>query len=154
MDLQTLLNEKSITKYRLSKVSGIPKTTIADICAGRSTIDRCSAKTVQQLAKALNCTMEDLMTLEPPALFDSDTGLPVDKVYLECGLPNFLQESLTAMKSAWKKVDSGEEYIRLDCDYCNLQSDINSAEVNRLINTEQAWYLREKYLRIERNADI
>ena len=63
MDLQTLLDQRQITKYHLSKVSGVPKTTIMDICAGRSEIERCSAKTVQQLAKALNCTMEDIMKL-------------------------------------------------------------------------------------------
>lgn len=34
--------------------------------------------------------------------------------------------------------------------FCSLQSDINSAEVNQLKNTEQAWYLREKYLGMER----
>lgn len=63
MDLQTLLNQKQITKCHLSKISGVPKTTIMDICAGRSKIERCSAKTIQQLAKALDCTMEDIMEL-------------------------------------------------------------------------------------------
>lgn len=82
--------------------------------------------------------------------YDSTTGLPKDKGYLECGLPKFLQESVDAMKAAWKKLDSGEQYLHWDCDYCNLQSDINSAEVNLLISEEQAWYLREKYLRVER----
>ena len=80
----------------------------------------------------------------------NDRGLPKDNSYLECGLPDFLQESICAMKNAWQKLDSGQEYLRWDCDYCNLQSDINSAEVNQLISPEQAWYLREKYLRMER----
>ena len=74
----------------------------------------------------------------------------LDKSYLECGLPEFLQASIQAMNEAWRKVDSGKEYLHWDCDYCNLQSDINSAEVNQLISEEQAWYLREKYLRMER----
>ena len=81
---------------------------------------------------------------------DSGTGKPVDDSYLECGLPGFLQESVQTMIEAWKKLDAGQEYLRWDCDYCSLQSDINSAEVNLLISTEQAWYLREKYLRMER----
>jgi len=148
MDLQTLLDQRQITKYHLSKISGVPKTTIMDICAGRSEIERCSAKTVQQLAKALDCTMEDIMELSSP--YDSASGLPKDKTYLERGLPSFLVESIAAMKSAWKKLDSGESYLRWDCDYCNLQTDINNAEVNQMINPEQAWYLREKYLRMER----
>ena len=82
-------------------------------------------------------------------LYD-ETGLPKDKCFLECGLPEFLQISVRAMEAAWRKLDSGIEYLRWDLDYCNLQSDINNAEVNQLISTEQAWFLREKYLRIER----
>ncbi len=148
MDLQTYLEQKKISKYHLSKISGVPKTTIADICAGRSDIERCTAKTVMQLAKALECTMEEIMEMASP--FDA-SGLPKDKSYLECGLPAFLQESLEAMKKAWNLLDNGEKYLRWDCDYCNLQSDINIAEVGSLISTEQAWYLREKYLRIERS---
>ena len=147
MDLQTYLEQKKISKYHLSKISGVPKTTITDICAGRSDIERCTAKTVMQLAKALECTMEEIMEMASP--FDV-SGLPKDKSYLECGLPAFLQESLEAMKKAWNILDNGEKYLRWDCDYCNLQSDINIAEVESLISTEQAWYLREKYLRIER----
>ena len=70
----------------------------------------------------------------------------------EQNLPEFLQESIQAMVSAWDKLDRGEEYYLWDCDYCSLQSDINSAEVNRIISPEQAWYLREKYLRMEREV--
>ena len=148
MDLQEMLDQRQITKYQLSKLSGVPKTTIMDICAGRSDIERCSAKTVQQLATALNCTMEDIMELSSP--YDSKTGLPKDRSYLERGLPPLLMESIEAMKSAWEKLDRGEKYLRWDCDYCNLQADINSAEVNQVITSEQAWYLREKYLRLKR----
>lgn len=147
MDLQTLLEQKNMTKYHLSKISGIPKTTIIDICAGRSDIERCSAKTVHQLAKALDCSMEDIMMLASP--YD-ETGLPKSSSYLECGLPDFLQASIRAMIEAWEKLDNGQKYIRWDCDYCSLQSDINNAEVNQLISVEQAWFLREKYLRMER----
>jgi plasmid maintenance system antidote protein VapI len=148
MGLQTLLNRKNISKYALSKKSGVPKTTIMDICAGRSEIERCSAKTVQLLAKALDCSMEEIMELSEP--YDSQTGLPKDQTYLERDLPPFLIESIDAMKSAWRKLDRGKKYLRWDCDYCNLQTDINNAEVNQVISPDQAWYLREKYLRMER----
>lgn len=83
-------------------------------------------------------------------MVDRENGLQKEKDYMECGLPEFLQASVCAMKEAWRKLDSGIEYLRWDCDYCNLQSDINNAEVNQLISTEQAWFLREKYLRLER----
>ena len=148
MDLQELLDQRKISKYQLSKESGVPKTTIMDICAGRSDIERCSAKTVQQLAKALGCTMEEIMELSSP--YDNQTGLPKDRSYLERGLPSFLKDSIAAMKSAWEMLDQGEKNLRWDCDYCNLQTDINNAEVNQMITSEQALYLREKYLRLER----
>ncbi len=82
--------------------------------------------------------------------YDSESGLPKDKSYLECGLPAFLTESIRAMQEAWDKLDRGEEYNLWDCDYCCLQSDINNAEVNSIISSEQAWYLREKYLGLKR----
>ena len=158
MDLQTLLDNKHITKYHLSKISGVPKTTVIDICSVKSAIGHCSAKTIQQLAKALDCPMECIMELELPTAkkskYDIDTGLPVDKEYLEYNLPKYLQTSTKKMKAAWNKVDNGEDYLHLDCDFCELQSDINTAEVGSAISCEQAWYLREKYLRMERPGEI
>ncbi len=88
------------------------------------------------------------MQLSAP--YNGETGLPKNKSYLERGLPPFLVASISAMQKAWDKLDRGEKYLRWDCDYCDLQTDINNAEVNQLINSEQAWYLREKYLRMER----
>jgi len=88
------------------------------------------------------------MELSPA--YESDTGLPTDKSYLECGLPDFLMESIAQMQAAWDRLDRGEKDLCWDCDYCNLQTDINNAEVNQVISSEQAWYLREKYLRMER----
>lgn len=84
---------------------------------------------------------------------EESTGLPTDKSYLECGLPDWLVKSIKQLNDAWEKVDNGEECLSWDCDWCNLQSDINVAEVEQLISSEQAWYLREKYLRLKRNSD-
>lgn len=86
--------------------------------------------------------------------YDLLTGLPVDKSHLECGLPKFLEESLEKMKQAWAKLDRGEKYSFWDCDFCELQSSINTAEIAGIISSEQAWYLREKFLRIERPGEI
>ena len=79
-----------------------------------------------------------------------ENGKPSDKSYLECNLPVFLENSLSMYKSVIEKKENGEEVTLLDCYYCELQSDINSAEVNNIISSEQAWYLREKYLGLER----
>lgn len=83
--------------------------------------------------------------------YDDKTGLPLDKGYLECGLPEYLQTSLENMKQSWAIKDSGETDIHWDIYWCELNADINSAEVENLISTEQAWYLREKYLRMQRS---
>lgn len=77
-------------------------------------------------------------------------GFPQGKEYLECDLPEFLKDAIDKMNDTWSKKDRGEYCPYWDCDYCELQSDINIAEVEQMISSEQAWYLREKYLRIER----
>lgn len=61
MDFQTYLDTRGISKYRLSKLSGVPKTTVMDICSGKSSLQKCSAGTIWRLAKALQCTMEEII---------------------------------------------------------------------------------------------
>lgn len=73
MTLQEFIDNKGITRYQLSKISGIAKTTIADICTGRSDIERCFAKTVYKLSKALDCSMEEIMSFT--SKHDLKTGL-------------------------------------------------------------------------------
>lgn len=150
MDLQGYLDSKNITKYRLSKISGVPKTTIIDICSGKSSLQKCSARTVQQLAKALGCTMEFILSLDAAQGYDRESGLPKRKNYLERGLPAYLQSSLENMIASWKLVDNGTKDYHWDLNWSELNADINSAEVEQEISSEQAWYLREKYLRMKR----
>ena len=152
MTFQEYITSKNITKYRLSQMSGVPKSTVMDICSGKSSLKKCSAYTIQQLSKALGCTMEYIMSLdEGDSEYDEKTGLPKDKEYLERNLPLYLQTSLDNMIASWKIVDSGKTDIHWDLCWCELNADINSAEVDQIISSEQAWYLREKYLRMERN---
>ena len=61
--INTLLHDNSMTKYRLSKLSGIPYTTINDICSGKADIKKCSVDNVYRIAKVLGVTVEEL--LEP-----------------------------------------------------------------------------------------
>lgn len=151
MNLQEYIDSRNITKYHLSQISGVPKTTVIDICSGKSSLQKCSARTVQQLAKALDCTMEYIMSLDTiDTGYDKVTGLPKSKKYLECDLPQYLQSSLENMIASWKIVDSGKQDIHWDIYWCELNADINSAEVEQEISTEQAWYLRENYLRMKR----
>ena len=57
------MERKRITKYRLAKNSGIPYTTLNDICNGKTQLEKCSAETVYKLAVELGVPMETL--LEP-----------------------------------------------------------------------------------------
>ena len=152
MTLQILLEERKITKYHLSKISGVPKTTIIDICSGKSEIARCSARTIQQIARALDCTMEEIMMLDEPSRYN-EKGFPKNKNYLERGLPQYLEISLRNMKNSWKLLDTGKRDLHWDIYWCELNADINCAEVEQEITFEQAWYLREKYLRMRRDKD-
>lgn len=65
MYLNDLLAERKISRYRLSKASGVAQTTLADICSGKSQINKCSAETVYRLARALNVSMESLLENVP-----------------------------------------------------------------------------------------
>lgn len=89
-------------------------------------------------------------TVNDRSRYDSETGLPKSKEYLECDLPTYLQASLETMIASWKRIDSGQKDYRWDLYWCELNADINAAEVEQEISAEQAWYLREKYLRMRR----
>lgn len=82
--------------------------------------------------------------------YDTETGLPISKEYLEYGLPMYLQTSVDNMVTSWDILDNGGEDLHWDLVWCELNADINSAEVDQEISSEQAWYLREKYLRMKR----
>ena len=56
-----LMREKNLSKYRLSKNSGVPYTTVSDICSGKAQLEKCSAETVYLLAKELGVSMETLI---------------------------------------------------------------------------------------------
>ena len=54
------------------------------------------------------------------------------------------------MIASWVIEDSGKVDYHWDIAWSELNADINSAEVEQEISSEQAWYLREKYLRMKR----
>ena len=53
------------------------------------------------------------------------------------------------MKNSWKIIDNGDDDLHWDVCWCDLNASINSAEVDHVISSKQAWYLRNKYLRIK-----
>lgn len=61
MNINDLLEQKNMTKYRLSKISGVPFTTVSEITTGKTKIKNCTGDTLYRLAKALDVTVEDLL---------------------------------------------------------------------------------------------
>lgn len=82
-------------------------------------------------------------------MIGDNTELPSDKRYLETNLPEYLMESIEMMEKSWAILDKGEIDPHWDAVWCNLSADINAAEVDQIISSRQANYLREKYLRME-----
>ena len=62
MTINNLIKSKNVTKYRLAKETKIPYSTLTDICNGKTQLEKCSAKTVYSIAKALGVTMESLLS--------------------------------------------------------------------------------------------
>lgn len=73
---------------------------------------------------------------------------PESKDYYECDLPPFLRKSIEAMTASWEILDAGGKDMHWDLAWRELNADINCAEVEQLISSDQAWYLRDKYLRM------
>lgn len=61
MMIQNLMKKQNLSKYRLSKNSGIPYTTLTDIYSGKAQLEKCSAETIYKLAKELGVSMESLL---------------------------------------------------------------------------------------------
>ena len=150
MTRKALSDSRNKAKDKSAQTDGIPTTGI-EIGSGKSWVEKNSAKTEPQLEKKSGCSKE---TLSESNEYDPETGLPTDKTYLECDLPGLLPSLIEQMQASWNRLDRGEEDLLWDCYYCELQSTINSYEVNDLISEEQAWYLREKYLGMERSGKI
>lgn len=126
MTFLDLLADKRTTVYALSIDSGVPKTTLADISSGKTDILECSGKTLLAISKALNVSIEELLSLEreePRTL-----------------LPEFLLDSINEYRKAIRK-----DSTLIDCYSDQLNSSINVAEVEQLISKDIANRLRARY---------
>ncbi|MDE6529927.1 MAG: helix-turn-helix transcriptional regulator [Lachnospiraceae bacterium] len=61
MIINELLQKENMSKYRLSKESGVAMTTITDICSGKTELDKCAAGTLYKIAKVLGVTVDSLL---------------------------------------------------------------------------------------------
>ena len=61
MIVNDLLKCTGMTKYRLSRDAHIPNMTVSDICNGKTSLAKCNAETVYQIAKVFGVTVEELL---------------------------------------------------------------------------------------------
>lgn len=94
MTIQQLLRDFQISRYRLSKISGVPWSTLADICSGKTQLDRCDARTLSKLSKALGLSIEELLTLKIELDKDPTSGKPKNESYLETGLSESTRKAI------------------------------------------------------------
>lgn len=61
MIVNELLKKENMSRYRLSKESGVAMTTITDICSGKAELDKCAAGTIYKIAKVLGVSVDFLL---------------------------------------------------------------------------------------------
>lgn len=132
MTLNDILLEKKYTIYKLSKETGIAKTTLFDIFSGKSNILDCRLRVILKLSIALNISINDMVNLDP-ILYNPA---------FEKNLPPFLQDDITFLKNKKNRLNP-----LYDCYLDETNSSINVCEVENLISKEQADYLRNKFLK-------
>ncbi|MBQ8804395.1 MAG: helix-turn-helix transcriptional regulator [Tyzzerella sp.] len=142
MNLNIIIKQSGMTKYRVAKLSGVPHATLNDLCSGKSRIEKCSAETLYRIAKALNVSMESLVETVIIEKEEMQRVQIVRERSYEYGLPEYLQHDLDAYKEALRNNSR-----LLDCFWGELYGSINMAEISDgIITPEHADYLRKKYL--------
>jgi transcriptional regulator with XRE-family HTH domain len=61
MIVNDLLEKENMSRYRLSKESGVAMTTITDICSGKAELDKCAAGTLYKIAKVFGVTVDSML---------------------------------------------------------------------------------------------
>lgn len=61
MLITNYLTDNNITKYQLSKMTGLPYNTLNDIIKGKTDIAKCTGETLLKIANTLGCTINDLL---------------------------------------------------------------------------------------------
>ena len=94
MRFEDILQERGISRYYLSKTSGVPWATLANIYSGKTRLERCNASTLLKLSKALNISIEELLEVDNSPSPKAVDGKPARKNYLESGLPASIQKAI------------------------------------------------------------
>ena len=119
MIVTDLLEKENMSRYRLSKESGVAMTTITDICSGKANLDKCAAGTLYRIAKVLGVTVDSMLENNSE-----------DKVDYRCSFETFKSNTCHHLK------DIGD----IDFIIETLEAD----EIRKLY--ERSWYREALYL--------
>ena len=119
MIVNDLLEKENMSRYRLSKESGVAMTTITDICSGKANLDKCAAGTLYRIAKVLGVTVDSMLENNSE-----------DKVDYRCSFETFKSNTCHHIK------DIGD----IDFIIETLEAD----EIRKLY--ERSWYREALYL--------
>lgn len=61
--LNEILKSKNLSVYKLSELSNVPYTTVNELVNGKKNIADCKIKTIENIAKALNVSIETLLNM-------------------------------------------------------------------------------------------
>jgi transcriptional regulator with XRE-family HTH domain len=128
MLINELLTQKGVTRYRLSKESGVPQTTVTDICSGKAKIENCSGATLCRLARTLGVTMETLLAdaMEYRPAFETFKSNVCHRVK-DTGDLDFIINTLESgeIRSLWEKKWYPESlYLLAMVDYLSRENDL------------------------------
>ena len=119
MIVNDLLEKENMSRYRLSKESGVAMTTITDICSGKADLNKCAAGTLYKIAKVLGVTVD--------AILENNFA---DEVNHRCSFETFKSNTCLHVK------DMGD----IDFFIETLETD----EIRKLY--ERSWYREALYL--------
>ena len=119
MIINELLEKEKMSRYRLSKESGVAMTTITDICSGKADINKCAAGTLHKIAKVLGVTVDSILENNNQ-----------DRVDYRCSFETFKSNTCHHVK------DTGD----IDFIIETLESD----EIGKLY--KRRWYRESMYL--------
>jgi len=72
MNINDILFKNGMSQYALSKKSGVPYSTISDLCLGKTNIRKCNVETAYKIACALDCKIETLLDSKKEAEFTGE----------------------------------------------------------------------------------
>lgn len=90
MTIQQIMRDMKLSRYQVSKVSGISWETLTEIYNGKLPLNQCNEEVLSKLSQVLELSREDLLELEPEQESDISDGKPEIKTYLETGLTESL----------------------------------------------------------------